>query len=145
MTIRHAAARGDAGFSLAEMLVATAIAAFGLAGIAALIGTGVQLQGNARASTMSVNLAVAELERIRALPLTSLERANGGSLTANTTNHFAIRGTTTVRWVIANGPACGPPTWSPGAAVECSRTVTVTAAPQNVTASAATVSGLLWR
>ena len=138
--------RRDAGFSLAETLVATAIAAFGLAGVAALIGTGVQLQGNARAATLSVNLAVAEIERIRALPLTSLERANGGSLTADVANHFAVRGQTRLRWVVADGPACGNVTWAgPASPVECSKTITVTALPQNVMASTTTVRGLLWR
>ena len=134
----------DGGFSLAEMLVATAIAAFGLAGVAALIGTGVQLQGNARASTIGVNLAVAELERLRALPITSVERAVGGSLTANNANHFALRGTTTLRWVIANGPACGQPAWSPTVA-DCAREVTVVAIPRNPLAAPSRVAGVLWR
>lgn len=138
--------REQSGFSLAEMLVATAIAAFGLAGVAALIGTGVQLQGNARASTIGVNLAVAELERLRTLPLTSVELTVGGSLTANTANHFAIRSQTTVRWQIANGPACGVPTWGgPGAAAECGRAITVVAIPANLLAGPTTVAGMLWR
>jgi Tfp pilus assembly protein PilV len=135
--------RSPSGFSLAETLVAAAIAAFGLAGIAALIGTGVQLQSNARESTIGVNLAVAELERIRALPMTSLERAVGGSLTANQANHFAVRGTTTVRWVITNGPACGTPAWSTVA--DCALEVTVTAIPQNVLAAPSRVAGMMWR
>ena len=138
--------RSQAGFSLAEMLVATAIAAFGLAGVAALIGAGVQLQGNARASTIGVNLAVAELERLRALPLTSAELAVGGSLTANTTSHFSINGQTTIRWQIANGPACGVPGFSgPGAAADCAREITVVAIPENALAAPARVSGMLWR
>jgi prepilin-type N-terminal cleavage/methylation domain-containing protein len=136
--------RAQAGFSLAEMLVATAIAAFGLAGIAALIGTGVQLQGNARASTIGVNLAVAEFERLRALPITSAERAVGGSLTANAASHFAIRGTTTVRWTVANGPACGQPAWAP-TVVSCAREVTVVAIPQSPLAAPSRVTGALWR
>lgn len=137
--------RSQSGFSLAEMLVATAIAAFGLAGIAALIGLGVQLQGNARAATIGVNLAVAELERLRALPHTAAERAIGGSLTANTANHFAIRGTTTLRWVIANGPACGVPSWAAPAAADCTREISVIAIPENVLAAPSRVSGMVWR
>ncbi len=136
----------QAGFSLAEMLIATAIAAFGLAGAAAMIGHGVRLQGNARASTLAVNLAVAELERLRTLPVTAAERALGGSLTANTAGHFAVRGQTTVRWVIADGPACGPIPWAgPVAPVECTKTVTVSAFPPNVMAARATIAGQLWR
>lgn len=136
----------ERGFSLAEMLVSTAIAAFGLAGVAAMIGHGVQLQGGARTGTLSANLAISELERLRALPSTSPERTNGGSLTANTANHFAVRGTTTLRWVIANGPACGPPVWAgPAAPVECARTVMIAAVPNNPLAGSTTVSGMLWR
>lgn len=134
------------GFSLAEMLVATAIGAFGLAGVGALIGYGIQLQGNARASTLGVNLAVAEIERLRALPTAAPERANGGSLTANAANHFAIRGQTTLRWVIADGPACGPSvTGGPAAPVTCSKAVTVSAFPPTALAARTTVRGLLWR
>lgn len=138
--------RADAGFSLAETLVATAIAAFGLAGVAALIGTGVQLQSNARSNTTSINLAVAELERLRALPAASAERAVGGSLTANAASHFVVRGTTTIRWVISNGPACGPSIWS-GAnpPVECAKNITVLAIPLNGLAAQTTVTGMLWR
>lgn len=151
-TIRRS--RGDAGFSLAEMLVSTAIAAFGLAGIAALIGTGVQLQTNARAGTISVNLAVAELERLRALPLTSAERALGGSLTADVANHFIVRQSgqgagdaqMRLRWVVADGPACGNVTWAgPTSPLECSKAVTVVAIPQNVMARTVRVTGILWR
>lgn len=137
--------RRQAGFSVVEMLVATAIAATGLAGVAALIGHGAQLAGNARASAIGVNLAVAELERLRALPRTAAERANGGSLTANVTAHFAVRGQTTLRWVIADGPACGPVVWAPGNPVECSKTITVIAIPLSGIAARTTVSGLLWR
>ena len=136
----------ERGFSLAEMLVSTAIAAFGLAGVAAMIGHGVQLQAGARTGTVSASLAVSELERLRALPSNSVERTNGGSLTANTANHFAIRGTTTLRWVVADGPACGPVVWAgPVPIVECARTVTVIAVPNNPLAGSTTVSGMLWR
>lgn len=138
--------RGERGFSLAEMLIATAVAAFGLTGVAATIGYGVQLQANARTGTAGANLAVAELERLRALPATSAERTNGGSLTANTANHFAVRGTTTLRWTIANGPACGPINWAgPTTPVECTRIITVMAIPQSVLAGSTTVTGQLWR
>lgn len=138
--------KSQSGFSLAETLVATAIAAFGLSGVAAMIGLGVQLQSNARSSTLGVNLAVAELERLRALPRTSPERADGGSVTANLTAHFAVRGQTTVRWVVANGPACGPAAWAgPTAPTECAKTITVVAQPQNALAAPTRIAGMLWR
>lgn len=134
------------GFSLAEMLVATAIGAFGLAGVAALIGHGIQLQANARSSTVAVNLAVAEIERLRMLPVAAAERSDGGSLTANVADHFAVRGTTTIRWVVADGPACGPVGWAgPTNPVQCAKTVTVTALPNTVLAARATIQGQLWR
>ena len=136
----------QAGFSLAEMLVATAIGAFGLAGVGALIGYGIQLQGNARASTLGVNMAVAELERLRMLPVASAERADGGSLTANAANHFAIRGQTTIRWTVADGPGCGPVTWAgPTSPVQCAKTVAVAAFPLSPLAGSTTVRGMLWR
>lgn len=138
--------KSQSGFSLAETLVATAIAAFGLSGVAAMIGLGVQLQSNARSSTLGVNLAVAELERLRALPRTSPERADGGSVTANLTAHFAVRGQTTVRWVVATGPACGPAAWAgPAAPTECAKTITVVAQPQNALAAPTRIAGMLWR
>lgn len=138
--------RTQSGFGLAEMLIATAIGAFGLAAVAGLIGYGVQLQGNARAGTLGVNLAVAELERLRALPRASAERADGGSLTANVANHFAVRGRTTVRWVIADGPACGPAAWAgPTAPVECAKAITIVALPFDARAPGTTIAGMLWR
>lgn len=136
----------ESGFSLAEMLVATGIAAFGLAAIAALIGFGIQLQANARSATLGVNLAVAELERLRSLPMASLERANGGSLTANAANHFAVRGATTLRWVIADGPSCGVPGYLvPTAPPECTKNITVIAMPNTRLAARTTINGMLWR
>lgn len=136
----------QSGFSLTEMLIATAIGAFGLAAVAALIGHGIQLQANARRSTIGVNLAVAELERLRMLPTTSVERSNGGSLTANVADHFAVRGTTTIRWVVADGPACGAVSWAgPGGPVECAKLITVTALPNTTLAARATIQGQVWR
>ncbi|HUF24321.1 MAG TPA: prepilin-type N-terminal cleavage/methylation domain-containing protein [Vicinamibacterales bacterium] len=133
----------QAGFSLTEMLVATAIGAFGLVAVAALIGHGIQLQANARSSSLGVNLAVAEFERLRTLPPAAPERADGGSLTANTASHFVIRGQTTVRWVVADGPACGPPVV--GGPVACAKSITVRAIPRSTLAAASTVQGLVWR
>lgn len=139
-------ARQESGFSLVEMLVATGIAAFGLAAIGSLIGYGIQLQANARASTLGVNLAVAELERLRSLPVAAAERANGGSLTANVASHFVVRGQTTIRWVIANGPSCGVPGFLvPTSPVECTKNVTVVAMPNTAMAARTTINGILWR
>jgi hypothetical protein len=116
----------DAGFSLVESVMSLAVIVTGTLGVATLFVVGTGLSLNARDATTATHLAVAEVERLRMLPLASPERTNGGSLTANTANHFAIRGNTTLRWVIANGPACGPAVWAGAAGtVECTRVVTV--------------------
>jgi prepilin-type N-terminal cleavage/methylation domain-containing protein len=136
----------DAGFSLIESLVSLAVIATGMLGVATLFVVGTGLQISARDSTTTTQLAVAEVERIRMLPTTAPERANGGSLTANVANHFVVRGTTTLRWVIANGPACGPVVWAgPVAPVECTRVITVVGIPRNRRSMSPQVVTQLWR
>src|SRR5690606_32682794 len=103
-----------------------AVIVTGTLGVATLFVVGTSLSISARDNTTATQLAIAEVERIRMLPMAAPERANGGSLTANTTNHFVVRGDTTLRWVIANGPACGPAVWAGAAGtVECTRVITV--------------------
>lgn len=136
----------DAGFSLIESLISIAVIATGTLGVATLFVVGTGLQISARDSTTTTQLAVAEVERIRMLPVSAAERANGGSLTANVANHFAVRGTTTLRWVIANGPACGPSVWAgPAAPVECTRIITVVGVPQNRRSMSPQLITQLWR
>ena len=138
--------RDDAGFSLIESVVSVAVVASGVLGVAMLFVMGTGLQVNARDNTTAINLAVAELERLRMLPPTAAERANGGSLTANTAGHFAVRGTTTLRWTVANGPACGVAVWAgPGSIVECTKIVTVVGISQNGRAMTPQVVTQLWR
>jgi len=136
----------DAGFSLIESVVSIAIVASGVLGVATLFVAGTSLQVNARDGTTALNLVVAEVERLRMLPPTTTERANGGSLTANTANHFVVRGTTTLRWTIADGPACGPVTWAgPTNPVECTKIVTMVGVAQNNRAMTPRVVTQLWR
>ena len=136
----------EAGFSLIESIVSVAIIASGVLGVATLFVTGTSLQVNARDSTTALNLVIAEVERLRMLPPTAVERANGGSLTANTADHFAVRGTTTLRWTIADGPACGPFQWGGAAApIECVKVVTVIGVGQNSRAMTPRITTQLWR
>jgi Tfp pilus assembly protein PilV len=134
----------EAGFSLTEILVATVLTTVGVLGAAPLMVYGTNLQYSSRDGSLAVNLAVAELERIRMLPVWAPERQNGGSLTANVANHFRIDGDVTMRWVIANGPACGPPTWAP-ATIECSHTISVVATHRNLRARRGRVDGMVPR
>jgi hypothetical protein len=134
----------EAGFSLTEILVATVITTLGVLGVAPMMIYGTHLQSSARDGAVAINMAVAELERIRMLPVWAPERQNGGSLTANVANHFVVSGDVTLRWVIADGPACGPPTWAP-ATVECSRTISVVAFHRNVRARRGRVDGMVPR
>jgi prepilin-type N-terminal cleavage/methylation domain-containing protein len=137
---------GEAGFTLVESLIAMVITAVGVMAIATTFLYGIQLQAGARNGTRRVNLAVSELERLRMLPVAHADRANGGSLTANVANHFAVRGGTTVRWVVADGPACGPSIWAgPTLPVECTKTVTVIALGADGTAITGSIDGQLWR
>jgi prepilin-type N-terminal cleavage/methylation domain-containing protein len=136
----------DAGFSLIESLVSVAIVAGGVLGVATLFVAGTSLQVNARDSTTALNLVIAEVERLRMLPPTAVERGNGGSLTANTANHFVVRGTTTLRWTVADGPACGPFQWAGAAApIECVKIVTVVGVGQNNRAMTPRITTQLWR
>jgi hypothetical protein len=89
---------------------------------------------------------VAEVERLRMMPPSQPERANGGSLTANVADHFVVRGTTTLRWTIADGPTCGPNQWLGAAApVECTKIITVVGIGQNNRAMTPRIVSQLWR
>lgn len=136
----------DAGFSLVESVMSLAVIVTGTLGVAALFAVGTGMAVSARDNTAATQLAIAEAERIRMLPIAAPERANGGSLTANTTNHFVVRGDTTLRWVIANGPACGPAVWAGAAGtVECTRVVTVIGVHRNGRAMSPQIVSQLWR
>jgi prepilin-type N-terminal cleavage/methylation domain-containing protein len=138
--------RTDAGFTLVETLIAMVITAVGVLGVATLFVVGTKGQVTARDSSRAVLLATAELERIRMLPVSAPERANGGSLTTDVAAHFAVRGQTTVRWTVADGPACGPVTWAgPGGPVECTKDIAVVAVPTNNQARTIRIDARLWR
>jgi prepilin-type N-terminal cleavage/methylation domain-containing protein len=136
----------EAGFSLVESLVSVAIVASGVLGVATLFVAGTSLQVNARDGTTALHLVVAEVERLRMMPPAQIERANGGSLTTNVANHFAVRGTTTLRWTVADGPTCGPNQWLGAAApVECTKIITVVGIGRNNRAMTPRIVTQLWR
>jgi Tfp pilus assembly protein PilV len=138
--------RNDAGFSLIESVISVAVVASGVLGVATLFIMGTGLQLNARDNTTAINLAVAETERLRMLPRTAAERTDGGSLTTNVANHFAVRGTTTLRWTIADGPACGIITWAgAGGVVECTKVMTTVGVSPNNRSMTPQIVTQVWR
>jgi Tfp pilus assembly protein PilV len=146
MTNDIAASSGESGFGLVEALVATVITAIGVLSVAVLMMVGARLQQNSRAGSNSWALVTAEIERIRTLAPTNAQRADGGSLTANVANHSAMRGTTTLRWVITNKPtACAPVGGVAGAPIECAKDISVVAITNNSLAIRAQVDSVLFR
>jgi prepilin-type N-terminal cleavage/methylation domain-containing protein len=100
--VREARARG---FSLVELLVATAITAVCSLAVALMILYGTRLGAAAREATLASSLARARLERLRVLPRGAAQRQPGGSLSADVPAHFDRQGRFTERWTVAAGPA----------------------------------------
>lgn len=97
--------KSEAGFSLAELLVATVIAVVCALAVALMILYGTRLGATAREAMLTTSLAKARLEQLRVLPASAPERQPGGSLTADRAAHFERQGRFTARWVVAPGPA----------------------------------------
>lgn len=136
----------ESGFGLVEALTATLITMTGVLSVAGLFMIGARMQSAATNSSSAVGLAAAEFERIRTLATSAPERANGGDLTSNVANHFAIRGRTTLRWTIApKNTLCAPIGGVPGAALECASDIVVVAISPNGHAIRAQLTGILWR
>jgi Tfp pilus assembly protein PilV len=95
----------DAGFSFTEAVISAAVMAAGTLGVAGLFLYGTRMQSIARYGSGATGVATARLERLRMLPVSAIERQNGGSLTADVAAHSSIEGLYRVRWVIADGPA----------------------------------------
>ena len=138
--------KSDGGFGLVEAAVATLMTMVGVLSVATLFLVGTRMQSAATNSSGAVSLAAAELERIRMLAPSAAERGNGGELTSNQANHFAIRGRTTVRWQITQkNTLCAPMGGVPGATLECARDIVVVAISPNGHAIRAQLTGILWR
>jgi hypothetical protein len=138
--------KSESGFGIAEAVVATLITMTGVLSVAALFMIGARMTSSATNSSSAVDLATAELERIRMLAPSAAERQNGGELTENTQNHWATRGQTTVRWKITQkNTLCAPIGGVPGAALECARDIVVVAVSPDGHAIRAQLTGILWR
>jgi Tfp pilus assembly protein PilV len=138
--------RNERGFGLVEATVATLITMVGVLAVAVLFLVGTRMQSNATNSSSTISLATAEIERIRTLRPSAAERADGGSLTADQPDHFAMRGPIDVRWRITTRPTlCAPTGGVPGAALECARDITVVAISPNGQAIRAQLTSILWR
>jgi hypothetical protein len=154
MTNDIARPSGESGFGLVEALIATVITAIGVLSVAVLMMVGARLQANARAGSNSWALVTAEIERIRTLAPTHPQRLNGGSLVNSASaNHSAMRGTTILRWRIAdkldpvtNLPVlCAPVGGVQGAPMECAKDISVVAITPNAHAIRAQVDSVLFR
>ena len=134
------------GFGLIEAVFSTLITMVGVLGISALFVIGVRMQANARDSSTAIMLVEAELERIRTLPTTAPERADGGSLTEDRPLHFVVRGVTTIRWEITNKPTlCAPMGGVAGGVIECAKDIAVVGTSPNGQSIRPRYNSVLWR
>lgn len=139
-------APSESGFGLVEATVATFVTAIGVLSVATLFMTGARMQHNATSGSQAVGLVAAELERIRTLANSNVERSDGGSLTQNEANHNVLRGTTRIRWRIVNKPLlCAPIGGVPGAAAECAKDIQIVAISNNEQAVTPVVTSVLFR
>lgn len=104
--MKHASNRkGEAGFTLAEALIATLILVFGLASIFNLMIMATTSNSVANRSTGATMVAAQQLEVLRSTPFTQLADSPANSLTVQTPGFFRITevegvGTFESRWLI---------------------------------------------
>jgi len=101
--MRVSPAAEEAGFTLVEALFAMVILIFGLLAVTNLLIVGASSNSTANQSSATTALASEQLERLKAIPFTSL--ATGGTIDTDTTNFFrddAIDGVGPMktRWVV---------------------------------------------
>jgi prepilin-type N-terminal cleavage/methylation domain-containing protein len=97
-------ARSNSGFTLAEVLIAMGLLAFGVMAAAPMFIQA--MHGNASGAAIGSVAAAAEwrFEQLRATPFNFL--VSGGSITANVTGYFDDSAPdVVVRWVVANNVA----------------------------------------
>ncbi len=95
--------KNQKGFSLLEIMIGLVILAIGLLGVAGLTTTSVRVNANANHLTEAMNIAQAEIEKLRIAPWGTL--ANGSStVTSQTqkvfTNSWAVTTTGKMKEVI---------------------------------------------
>ncbi len=98
--------RGEHGFTLVEMLIATTILTFAAMGMAALVSQAVRLQSQARDGRIATALARNQIEQLRLSRRYAPQRRVGGSLESDQADHFDWPQVGFVRrWRITEGPA----------------------------------------
>ena len=103
---RHDHARGEAGFSLVETMVASLVLTVGLVGLLQLLAVATVMHSDARQATTATLLAQAKIDELMKKNLTTAASVQvGGDLSANVANYFDTpEDGITRRWVVAAGP-----------------------------------------
>ena len=102
-------ARGEAGFSLVETMIASLVLTVGLVGLLQLLAVATVMHSDARQATTATLLAQAKIDELMKKNLsTSAAVQEGGSITANVANYFDTpEDGITRRWLVAPGPVTG--------------------------------------
>ena len=104
---RHAdGARGEAGFSLVETMIASLVLTVGLVGLLQLLAVATVMHSDARHATTTTLLAQAKIDELMKKNLTTAAAVQvGGDLDADVANYFdSPEAGITRRWVVAAGP-----------------------------------------
>lgn len=103
-------ARGEAGFTLVEVIIATLVLTVGLVGMAQLLAVSTVMHLSARQTTDGTHLLQGKVEELAKLNFSTDPQVQiGGSLTANIANfNDAPAPGITRRWLIQAGPAADP-------------------------------------
>jgi prepilin-type N-terminal cleavage/methylation domain-containing protein len=98
----------DAGFSLMEVLISTAVLTTGLVGVAHLMAVSVSMNTDSRFVTNATEQAQAKIDELMKSNFTapSLQISATDTLAANVTNYFDTSGpNVTRRWRVVAGPS----------------------------------------
>ena len=101
-------ARGEAGFSLVETMVASLVLTIGLVGLAQLLAVATIMHSDARHATNGTMQAQAKIDELMKKDFTDAAVLLGGSISSNMANYFdSPEPGVTRRWRVTNGPATG--------------------------------------
>jgi Tfp pilus assembly protein PilV len=100
--------RGDGGFSLVEVLVATLLLTTAFVAMAQLLGISTVMHSDARQASTGTQLAQAKIDELMKLNMTTdaaVQVTGGNSLSANVANYFdQPQQGITRRWQVEAGP-----------------------------------------